>query len=146
MLWAEDLLTCTKVSQKSKSRDALQKCENDAYVVLAVARLFAHDRKSDKARKWMERATLLQPKLGDAWAYLYHFELQIHANLVDRRASEEEIKRQKSVLDSIEQRCVAAEPNRGELWNATQKLTKHRRKNASFVLTKCVAEVAKAWK
>ena len=43
---------------------------------MSVARLFDRDRKHAKARKWLERAVALSPKLGDAWAHLYAFELQ----------------------------------------------------------------------
>jgi pre-mRNA-processing factor 6 len=52
LLWSEELISCTKQQQKSKSVDALKKCDNDPYVIVAVARLFDKDRKYEKARKW----------------------------------------------------------------------------------------------
>ena len=79
ILWAEELLTCPRAAQKQKSVEALKRCDQSPEVVFAVARLFERDRKTDKARKWFERAVALQPKLGDAWVYLYAFELRQQA-------------------------------------------------------------------
>ena len=137
-LWAEDLLTCPKPAQKTKSIDAMKRCDNDAQVVLAIGKLFAKDRKTEKARKWLERAVALQNKLGDAWVSLYSFELQVKAQLVDRGAPKEHQEQQQLLLDEIEKRCTEAEPNRGELWNSVQKRTENRRKGISFVLRRCV--------
>ena len=78
-LWAEEVLNCPKPQQRSKSIDALKKCENDPVVLLAVARVFERDHKVNKARKWFNRAISLNPKLGDAWIYYYAMEyIQIH--------------------------------------------------------------------
>jgi len=41
--------------------DALKKCNDDPYVVAAVAGLFWADRKVDKARSWFNRAVTLNP-------------------------------------------------------------------------------------
>ena len=41
-----------KQGQNAKSVDALKKCENDAHVIIAVAKLFWRDGKNAKARKW----------------------------------------------------------------------------------------------
>jgi pre-mRNA-processing factor 6 len=46
--------------------DALKKCNDDPFVVAAVAGLFWHDRKVDKARSWFNRAVTLNP--GDCLA------------------------------------------------------------------------------
>lgn len=73
-LWAEELLTCNKQQRKSKSIDALKKCNNDPIVIVAVARLFEKDNKVTKARKWFNRAVALNGKLGDAWVYYYALE------------------------------------------------------------------------
>ncbi len=143
LLWSEDLLTCSKAAQKSKSIDALKRCENNAQVVLAIGRLFIRDRKTEKARKWIERAASLQPKLGDAWAHLYSFELQIHAQLFDRDVPKEELEQQQDVLNNIEKRCMEAEPNRGELWNSIHKRTENRHKSPVAILKRCVAEITK---
>ena len=38
LLWAHEVLACPKHQQKSKSVDALKKCDNDPFVIIAVAR------------------------------------------------------------------------------------------------------------
>ncbi len=53
-----------KNSQNAKSVDALKKCENDPYIMLGVAKLFWHNNKVAKARKWLQRAKAINPKLG----------------------------------------------------------------------------------
>ena len=142
-LWAEDLLTCAKPAQKNKSIDALKHCDNNAVVVLAVARLFEQDRKTEKARKWLQRAVALQPRLGDAWAYLFAFELRALSLLSERdSAVEEEACMQQGVLTDIEARCVAAEPNRGELWNRVHKRIENHRLGPAQVLRRCVEEIS----
>ncbi len=146
-LWAEDLLTCPKTAQKSKSADALQHCSNDARVVLAVARLFEQDRKTDKARKWMQRAVALQPKLGDAWAYLFALELRAQFALNEQAPSAqvlEEREAQRRTLADIESRCMLAEPNKGELWNRVHKRIENHRLGSAQVLRRCVEEITSA--
>jgi pre-mRNA-processing factor 6 len=128
ILWAEEILTCPKTSQKSKSVDALKKCDNDPHVVIAVARLFAADNKGPKARKWFERAVTLDPKLGDAWAYFYAFELK---QMVTNNSSSGN-----DLAEDVLQKCIVAEPNRGELWCGLAKRTENRRLNHEAILKK----------
>jgi tetratricopeptide (TPR) repeat protein len=68
------VLSCPKAQKRSKSIDALKKCNNDPVVLVAVARIFERDNKVNKARKWLNRAISLNPKLGDAWIYYYALE------------------------------------------------------------------------
>jgi pre-mRNA-processing factor 6 len=75
-LLAEDIEAAPRHAKKRRSQDALARVDNsDPHVVLAVARLFAAERKVDKARKWFSRAVALAPKMGDAHAAAYAFEL-----------------------------------------------------------------------
>lgn len=136
VLWAEELLTCPRTAQKQKSVEALKRCDQSPEVVCAVARLFERDRKVDKARKWFERAAALQPKLGDTWVYFYAFELRQQAL---SSASGKSLDQQKS--DSVVSRCVAAVPNRGELWCSVAKITELRRADVAVVLRKAVEEL-----
>ncbi|KAL8271947.1 hypothetical protein Esti_004071 [Eimeria stiedai] len=106
IIWAEAIFLEDKNAQTHKAVDALTKCENDANVIHAVARLFWRDEKIVKARKWMSRSVTLDPSLGDAWASFLAFELQ--------HGGEEEC------IDVIN-RCALAQPNRGLAWN---KITK----------------------
>ncbi len=73
-LWAEELLTCAKPLQKSRSIDALKACTDDPLVLVAVARLFERGGSIQKARRRFDRALALNPKLGDGWAYYYAME------------------------------------------------------------------------
>jgi len=101
ILWAEAITMEARPQQKAKSVDALKRCENDAHVITAVAKLFWADRKIEKARKWLNRAVTLNPDFGDAWAIYYKFEAQ-HGT----------IEQQADII----KRCKEAEPHHGEYW------------------------------
>ncbi len=147
----------------NRSVDALKKCDNNPHVVIAVARLFEKDRKVAKARKWFERAVALDSSLGDAWAYLYSFELKqaaISASTVasngNGKASGKDEDEEESKMDTeeskskdsnqiqetgpllVERRCLAADPNRGELWCSVAKHTAYRRLDKITILKKVV--------
>ncbi|KAL7057496.1 hypothetical protein AAHC03_016816 [Spirometra sp. Aus1] len=100
-LWAEAIFMAPRPQRKMKSVDALKKCEHDPIVLLAVAKMFWAERLTSKARSWFTRTVKLESGLGDAWAYLYKFELS--------HGTEDQ---QKDVL----KRCIAAEPRHGEYW------------------------------
>lgn len=131
VLWAEQLSLCTKQQQKSKSMDALKRCDNDPIVVLAIARLFEKDKKYAKAQKWYERAITLSPKLGDAWIYFYAFELR-QARLAKLSIGSQ------TDCDIVVEKCTAAQPNRGEVWLSIAKRTEYRRKDVATILKKAV--------
>jgi pre-mRNA-processing factor 6 len=113
-LLAENILTAPRVEQKSKSADAIKRNPESPLVIAAVATLFASDRKTEKARKWFERAVMLNPDLGDSWARYYVFEL-------DNGADE--------LQTTVRDRCIKAEPKHGELWQATVKDMSNRHKS-----------------
>lgn len=117
LLLAENISTSPRVEQKSKSADAIKRCPDDPRVITAVAALFAGERKYDKARKWFERAVVLDSDMGDSWAKLYAFELENGT---------------KETQESVKQRCVTADPKHGELWCKVAKAMSNKRK--------CVAE------
>jgi pre-mRNA-processing factor 6 len=126
LLWAEEVLTCSKPQQKSKSVDALKHCDNDAVVITAVARLFEKDRKLPKARKWFDRAITLEPDYGDAWCHYYAFEL---------RAGE------KVLAESVLARCIAASPLHGELWCGVSKQVEFWHADTATVLKRVVEKL-----
>jgi len=45
----------TKPQRKTKSVDALKKCEHDPHVLLAVSKLFWSEHKFSKCRDWFNR-------------------------------------------------------------------------------------------
>ena len=113
LLLAENITTSPRVEQKSKSADAIKRCPDDPRVITAVASLFAAERKNDKARKWFERAVVLDPDMGDSWARLYAFELDAGT---------------KETQDKVKERCISAEPTHGELWCKVVKAMSNRGK------------------
>lgn len=113
LLLAENISTSPRPEQKAKSADAIKKNPDDPLVITAVASLFASERKQEKARKWFERAVVLNPDLGDSWVKYYAFELGVgnHAK-----------------AKSIRERCIIADPKHGEFWCSIMKDMKNRKK------------------
>jgi pre-mRNA-processing factor 6 len=90
-----------KKQQRNRIVDALKKADSDPVVLLQVALVFWQDRRLDKAKTWLERAVNLDSKYGDAWGYRYKFALQYGT------AEEQE---------QIVQKCVKANPTKGDKW------------------------------
>ncbi|KAK1266547.1 hypothetical protein QJS04_geneDACA000519 [Acorus gramineus] len=128
ILWAAEIEMVPRPQRKSRSSDALKKCDHDPHVIAAVAKLFWHDRKVDKARSWLNRAVTLAPDIGDFWALYYKFELQ--------HGTEDN---QKDVL----KRCVAAEPKHGELWTSISKAVENSHQLIEALLKKAVVTLGK---
>lgn len=127
-LWAAAIEMAPRPQRKMKSVDALKRCDHDAYVIAAVARLFWHDRKVDKARNWLNRAVTLAPDIGDFWALLYKFELQ--------HGTEEQ-------QHEVVRKCIAAEPRHGERWIAISKAVENAHIPVEAVLKKVVVALGK---
>jgi len=125
-LLAENIATAPRVEQKSKSADAIKRNPESPLVISVVASLFASDRKIVKARKWFERAVLLDPDLGDTWAKFYVFE------------SNHGTKQQK---EAVTERCIKAEPKHGELWQSIMKETSNRHKSVAEGLELVASEI-----
>jgi len=101
VLWAEAIFMEPKPSRKTKSVDALKKCEHDPIVLLAVSKLFWSEGKHQKCRDWLNRVLKLDSDLGDAWAYYYKHEM---------------IQGTEESRAELLQRCLTAEPHHGEYW------------------------------
>jgi len=121
-LWSESIYMAPRPMRKTKSVDGLKNCDNDASVVLAVARLFWLERKMNKAREWFSKAVKLEPDLGDTWATFYKF--------VCLHGTEEE-------QTAIVLKCAAAEPHHGEVWCGVSKNIVNWRCNTSQILKLC---------
>lgn len=119
ILWAEAIFMENKPQRKSKSVEALKKCEHDPNVLLAVAKLFWSERKVEKCREWMTRTVKLEPDLGDSWVNYYKFEL-LHGT-VDQQ-------------EDIKKRCIASEPKHGELWCKYSKDIRYWKESIEFFL------------
>ena len=106
LLYAETIFMADRPQRKTKSVDALKKCEHDPHVLLAVSKLFWTERKTQKCREWFNRTVKIDPDFGDAWAYFYKFELL-------QGSAEEQ--------NDVKKRCTQAEPRHGEVWNSISK-------------------------
>ncbi|KAI9219020.1 PRP1 splicing factor, N-terminal-domain-containing protein [Blastocladiella britannica] len=104
---SQAILLASRPERKARCTDAIKACgESDPHVVLAVARTFWADRKLDKARAWLERATRADPDWGDAWGYWLRFEVE--NGDADTQAG-------------VVQGCLAAAPKHGDLWPTVAK-------------------------
>merc|ERR1712241_1294658 len=77
-LWAEAIFMENRPQRKTKSVDALKKCEHDPQVLLAVAKLFWAERKIQKCRECLHgdnekqsdvllRCKKAEPRHGELW-------------------------------------------------------------------------------
>uniref|UniRef100_A0A673FP02 Pre-mRNA-processing factor 6 n=1 Tax=Sinocyclocheilus rhinocerous TaxID=307959 RepID=A0A673FP02_9TELE len=126
ILWAEAVFLEARPQRKTKSVDALKKCEHDPHVLLAVAKLFWSERKVTKAREWFLRTVKIEPDLGDAWAFFCKFELQ-HGTEEQQR--------------EVKKRCENAEPRHGELWCAESKHILNWQKNIAEILVLVASKI-----
>jgi pre-mRNA-processing factor 6 len=122
LLWSEAITSAPRPQRKSRSVDALKKCNNDPLVISAVAQLFMSDHKVDKARNWFSRAIALDPDLGDNWAHLYRFECAFggNSNAGNSNAAAAGGGSNVNVVDVI-RRCTEADPKHGERWQRVAK-------------------------
>lgn len=128
ILWGASIEMAPRPQRKTKSSDALKKCDHDPHVIAAVAKLFWQERKVDKARNWFNRAVTLAPDIGDFWALYFKFEQQ--------HGAEEQ-------RSDVLKRCVAAEPKHGEKWQATAKAVENSHEPTESILKKVVATLKK---
>ena len=110
-LWAVAIELEPKATRKTKIVAALKNCDNAPLVLTAVAKLFWKEKKLEKAKRWIERAVALKPKLGDAWAY--------YMRIVEESDG-------KTAFEEVKRKCLENEPKVGEIW---MKFRKDLRKN-----------------
>lgn len=100
LLWSQLIWLQNRLQRKGKIIDAVKACENDAYVLITVARDMWMNGKP-KAKTWFERAIKSNPKNGDAWLWFYHY-------LQDTKQTAE--------LDQVTEQFLLAEPDEGLEW------------------------------
>jgi pre-mRNA-processing factor 6 len=66
-LWALYIGMAQRTQRKARMQDAVKKADDDPHVFAAVGCVFLADRKYDKARKFFQRATVLNSDIGDFW-------------------------------------------------------------------------------
>ncbi|KAI0057787.1 hypothetical protein BV25DRAFT_1830701 [Artomyces pyxidatus] len=119
LLWSMAIWAEPRPSRKSKSIDALKKCQDDAGVICTVARLFWAERKIEKAREWFNRSVGADHDLGDTWGWWLKFERQ-HGT--------------KDHQEQVITRCGAAEPHHGRTWQPIAKDDRNRGKSPREIL------------
>ncbi|KAH8584090.1 Pre-mRNA splicing factor Pro1 HAT repeat [Cryptosporidium sp. chipmunk genotype I] len=102
LLYAESIFTEPRQKQKSKSLIALERCENDPYVLVAIAILFWKENDIHKSRKWFKNALEVDNKIGDTWIHYIAFEL-LNGDLQSQR----------DTLNNF----INAAPNKGFEWD-----------------------------
>jgi len=125
LLWSESVWMEARPARKTKMLDALKKANNDPLVVLTIARVFWSERKIDKARSWMEKASSADSDIGDIWAWYLKFEQQ-HGT--------------KEHVAAVIEKCKQAEPKHGELWQAVSKDPS----NSKLTMDQILVKVAKS--
>lgn len=126
LLWSHAIMMADKAQRKTKSVDALKKCENDPKVMLMVARFFLSERKVSKARSWFNNTVKLDPDYGDAWAAYFAFELE-HGN--------------EEKQEQVIKHCKQADPRHGEIWQATAKAVENWKKTNEEILRSAAAQI-----
>ncbi|WVQ82167.1 hypothetical protein IAT38_004295 [Cryptococcus sp. DSM 104549] len=106
LLWPMAIFMEAPQQRKGRSVDALKKAGEHPAVILAVARLFWGERKIEKTRQWMQNAITADADWGDAWGWWLKFEKQ-HG--------------EKERQDAVIEKCVAAAPHHGPVWQAVSK-------------------------
>ncbi|KAF9052133.1 PRP1 splicing factor, N-terminal-domain-containing protein [Panaeolus papilionaceus] len=124
-LWAISLLSEPRAGRKRMSVDAIKRAGEKSVVVCAVARVFWAESGAglvERARGWFEKAAGLDGRVGgyaDVWGWWMKFE---------REYGTEE--HRKIVRD----KCIAAEPRHGPVWQAVSKDVKNSGKSVGEVL------------
>ncbi|KAK9448472.1 PRP1 splicing factor, N-terminal-domain-containing protein [Limtongia smithiae] len=100
-VWAESVAMEPRTQRKPRLIDALKKCENDAVIICAIARLFWGERKPDKAKSWFEKAVKADPDNGDNWAWWYKMLAQYN---------------DEAEITPLVDKFVVTDPRHGEVW------------------------------
>jgi pre-mRNA-processing factor 6 len=112
-----------RTQRKPLALEAIKTCDDDPTLLTTVARIFWSERKLDKAMNWFEKAVVLDPDLGDTWAWYLKFLMQ-HGTDEKR--------------EDVVEKCVANEPKHGEVWQRIRKDPKNAYLSTKEVLLEVV--------
>jgi len=120
LVWSERIWHLeSRTQRKPRILEAIQKADNEPLLFVTAARIFWGERKLDKADSWFTKAVVLDPDLGDTWAWWYKF-LVMHGTEEKR--------------EEIVSKCVQNEPKHGEVWQAVRKAPENTGKSVEEVL------------
>lgn len=127
LLWAERIWHLEARNQrKPLALEAIKQVDNDPTLFVTVARIFWNERRLEKAATWFEKAVVLDPDVGDTWAWYMKF-LRQHGT-DEKRAD-------------VVAKCVAREPKHGEVWQAVRKEPRNAGKSVEEVLNMVVEKL-----
>ena len=126
ILWAEAIFVEARPQRKSKSVDALKKCEHDPFVLMSVAKFFWSERQTAKAREWFNRMIKSETDVGDCWAAFYKFEL---LNGTEQQQQE------------VKEKCISAEPRHGDSWPKIAKDVQNWKLKTGEILELCAEQI-----
>ncbi|KAK5192067.1 U4/U6 x U5 tri-snRNP complex subunit Prp1 [Exophiala xenobiotica] len=95
-----------RTQRKPLALEAIKAVDNDPILFVTIARIFWSERRLDKAMSWFEKAIVLDPDLGDTWAWYLKFLMQHGTD--DKR-------------EDVISKCVSSEPKHGEVWQRVRK-------------------------
>jgi len=120
LLWSERIWHLeVRTQRKPLALEAIKQVENDPILFVAVARIFWGERKLERAQSWFEKALVLDPDVGDSWAWYFRF-LQQHGTPEKR--------------GEVVTKCVMNDPRHGESWQAIAKDPRNAKKNVEELL------------
>lgn len=118
-LWAEEIKITEKAMQKSRSNDAIRKCQRDPDLLIQIGTMFYHDGYLDKALRWIAQAVNGRPSDGDLWAIQY--------KLVSLNCTPGE---QLKVVED----CVNSKPTTGKIWTSITSKKENKKKRIEEIL------------
>jgi len=120
LVWSERIWHLeSRTQRKPRILEAIQKADTEPLLFVTAARIFWGERKLDKADAWFTKAVVLDPDLGDTWAWWYKF-LLMHGT-EEKRAE-------------VVGKCVQNEPRHGEVWQVVRKAPENAGKSVEEVL------------
>ncbi|KAI9725386.1 MAG: hypothetical protein M1828_003236 [Chrysothrix sp. TS-e1954] len=126
-LWSERLWHLDERNQRQALlREAFRKIDNDPVLFVTAARYFWSERRLEKAASWFEKAVILDPNIGDTWAWYLKF-LRQHGT--------------KEKQQDIISKCIANEPKHGALWQPVAKSPKNASKKTEEILEMVVSSL-----
>lgn len=106
LIWSENIWLEPKLQRKNKILDGVKACENDAYILITVARDFWQSGKLGKAKTWFERAIKRDSDNGDSWIWFYKFLEEVS----------DDSGKQSADLDNLVEGFKMADPHHGLTW------------------------------
>ena len=111
-----------------KSTDAVKHVNTDATIFIAIGKIFWVENKTEKARRFLTRATELDGDNGDAWLHLLKFEQQFG---------------DAAAIQAVTNSFKKAEPRHGEQWMMTVKQVANWRRDPFEVLDSMTIDLPK---